>query len=316
MRTTRSASFTALPAALLVAACAGAPPAATPEPLDAEQQAVLAVVERYFEAMSARDLATMDEILVPEAMTMILVADGENTGALHMRTRAEGRARLAAAEERWAERIYDPVVLVHAPIAHVWTGYDFYIDGEHSHCGANAIDLMQVDGAWKLTSASWTVETQSCEPPTPEDPARVEASRTAVLDAVDRFFVAMKERDIEAYAAALVPEATYFTRRITADGPGPVRMRTGAEDLAGMRTGTERLEEWIFDPVVLVRGPLAVLWAPYLFHVDGRFSHCGVDIFQMARLERTWKMTNASWTVETEGCTETGPAKPALGGRE
>jgi ketosteroid isomerase-like protein len=308
MRTDRSARIALLPAALLAAACANTTPAATADAFDEEQRAALAVVERYFDAMSTRAIAVMDEILVPEAMTMILIADGEAAGSLRMRSRAQSRDRLAASTEHWAERIHDPVVLVHGPIAHVWTGYDFYVDGGHTHCGANAIDLMLVDGAWKLAGASWTVERASCEPPAPEDPAHVEASRVAVIAAVERFFVAMKERDMEAYAAALVPEATYFPRRITADGPGPVRMKTGAEDIDGMRTGSELLEEWIFEPLVLVRGPLAVLWAPYVFHVDGRFSHCGVNIFQMARVEGTWRMTNASWTIETEGCTERGPA--------
>ncbi|MGH7572979.1 MAG: nuclear transport factor 2 family protein, partial [Gemmatimonadota bacterium] len=56
------------------------------------------------------------------------------------------------------------------------------------------------------------------------------------------------------------------------------------------------------NPTVLVHPPIAVVWAPYDFHVEGVFSHCGIDLFEMLEIDGEWKMTNASWTVETEGC--------------
>jgi hypothetical protein len=33
-------------------------------------------------------------------------------------------------------------------------------------------------------------------------------------------------------------------------------------------------------------GPLAIAWTPYRFFYKGKFSHCGVNSFQLVRIER------------------------------
>lgn len=35
---------------------------------------------------------------------------------------------------------------------------------------------------------------------------------------------------------------------------------------------------------------LAILWASYKFYYKGKFSHCGIDSFQLVRLENGWKI--------------------------
>jgi hypothetical protein len=35
-------------------------------------------------------------------------------------------------------------------------------DGVFSHCGTDAIDLVKVDGEWKIGNSSWTVQKTSC----------------------------------------------------------------------------------------------------------------------------------------------------------
>jgi hypothetical protein len=38
-----------------------------------------------------------------------------------------------------------------------------------------------------------------------------------------------------------------------------------------------------WSPTVLIRGSLAAVWAPYEFWIDGRTSHCGVDVFDCVK---------------------------------
>jgi hypothetical protein len=46
-----------------------------------------------------------------------------------------------------------------------WAPYDFYIDEVFSHCGTDAIDLVRVDGEWKIGNSSWTVQKAGCIKP-------------------------------------------------------------------------------------------------------------------------------------------------------
>jgi len=68
-------------------------------------------------------------------------------------------------EERWTET---PTILIRGPIAVIWGEYEFWIDGEFSHCGVDSADLVKVSGEWKVANFMWTVEKENC-PTAPTD---------------------------------------------------------------------------------------------------------------------------------------------------
>jgi len=41
---------------------------------------------------------------------------------------------------------------------------------------------------------------------------------------------------------------------------------------------------------IRIDGSLAMAWAPYQFYYKGKFRHCGVNSFQLVRLEDGWKI--------------------------
>jgi hypothetical protein len=61
--------------------------------------------------------------------------------------------------ERWTG---EPTILVRGPIAVVWGEYEFWIDGEFSHCGVDSVDLVKIEGEWKIANFMWTVEKENC----------------------------------------------------------------------------------------------------------------------------------------------------------
>ena len=62
----------------------------------------------------------------------------------------------------------------------------------------------------------------------------------------------------------------------------------------------------------MIRGAMALVWAPYEFQIDGTTSHCGVDVFSFARIDGVWKVSNSMWTVEPDACDELRPADESL----
>jgi len=49
-------------------------------------------------------------------------------------------------------------------------------------------------------------------------------------------------------------------------------------------------DERLSNVRVQVDGPLAAVWTDYDFYAGTRFSHCGVDAFQLARTETGWRI--------------------------
>jgi hypothetical protein len=127
------------------------------------------------------------------------------------------------------------------------------------------------------------------------------SDRHAVLAVVQQLFDALRARDPEAVMAVVVPEGT-ITAHVSRDGVSRVRAQRWQEWANGLRGGTEALEERMHGPRVRIRGNMASVWTPYTFYRNGAVSHCGIDLFDMARVDGRWRVLNITFTVETEGC--------------
>ncbi|HNJ29817.1 MAG TPA: hypothetical protein PLQ40_12740, partial [Ferruginibacter sp.] len=61
-------------------------------------------------------------------------------------------------------------------------------------------------------------------------------------------------------------------------------------------------DERITFDVVRVDGALAIAWTPYKFYFNGKFSHCGVNSFQLVRFNGEWKIQYLIDTRRKAGC--------------
>jgi hypothetical protein len=130
---------------------------------------------------------------------------------------------------------------------------------------------------------------------------------TAVLAALDSLFEAMAKRDVDLARKVLIPDARMDVA-VQQDGKWVLRSRTNAEFIEMLGKTAGSLKERYWDPKVTVHGPLATVWAPYDFHRDGVFSHCGYDMFVFVKTAEGWKISSAAYTMEKEGCSPP-PAK-------
>ncbi len=134
-----------------------------------EERAVLAVVQRLFDAMAAHDSAAARAVLIPEGRYFSIRENGAQVvvgGATH----PEFADRLAAGKEAMLERMFEPQVLIHGRIAMVWTPYDFHRNRKFSHCGVDSFSLLKTSEGWKIAGIVYTVEPAGCpERPSPRD---------------------------------------------------------------------------------------------------------------------------------------------------
>lgn len=129
-----------------------------------------------------------------------------------------------------------------------------------------------------------------------------EADSRAVLATVDQLFGALASKDRAALLGAVVPEGRATSAGTNEAGrPAVVSVdwTTFADRLARMN---DRLSERLIDPHVHVEGDIAMIWSRYEFEVNGAFSHCGIDHFDLVRIEGRWRVLNLTWTRQTEAC--------------
>ena len=102
-----------------------------------------------------------------------------------------------------------------------------------------------------------------------------------------------------------------YRAKATAGGGMDVVARPNSYWVDPARKDGHVLHEAYWSPTVLVRGSIAVVWAPYEFRIDGKTSHCGIDSFDFVKVDGRWLVANAMWTVEPDACQELRPPSPA-----
>ncbi|MDX1632001.1 MAG: nuclear transport factor 2 family protein [Thermoanaerobaculia bacterium] len=119
---------------------------------------MLAVVERFLDALTSHDADATRELMTEEGVFHRVETGGEDV-VLRSSSHGEIVQGVEEGSGDYAERLREPTVLVHGPIAVVWAPYEFHVDGELRHCGIDAFSLVETgDGAWKIAGIVYTAE--------------------------------------------------------------------------------------------------------------------------------------------------------------
>lgn len=64
---------------------------------------------------------------------------------------------------QYREEILGLKIQIDGPMAHVWTPYTFWVNGEISHCGVNSFQLFNDDISWKIIYLADTRRKDNCK---------------------------------------------------------------------------------------------------------------------------------------------------------
>jgi hypothetical protein len=127
-----------------------------------DTNAVVAVVQRLFDAMASGDTVTLRAVLLPGMQFVALTTDAAAAPAPRIQSDTAFVQRLGSRRQRLLERMWNPVVQLQGPIATVWTPYDFHIDGKFSHCGIDSATLVWTAQGWRIAGLTYTVQRTGC----------------------------------------------------------------------------------------------------------------------------------------------------------
>jgi hypothetical protein len=133
-----------------------------------EEKEVEAVARGFLEALSATDTAALRSFMAPN-VGLYSVRPGPGGPVLRQTGGEEFLASLGAEDQILLERMWDPTVLVGEGVAVVWTPYDFFLNGEFSHCGIDVFTLLKGEHGWRVTGVTYNVVRDEC-PPSPLGP--------------------------------------------------------------------------------------------------------------------------------------------------
>jgi Putative lumazine-binding len=121
----------------------------------------------------------------------------------------------------------------------------------------------------------------------------------AVLVPINRLFAAMAAKDGARMLAQVRADG-----RLTGVSENGTKGSTWGEFAARFKPGEgPALEERLVGaPAIEVDGDIAMVWSPYIFLVDGKLSHCGIDHVDLVRDAGQWKVLNITWTQRKTDC--------------
>jgi len=133
----------------------------------------------------------------------------------------------------------------------------------------------------------------------------IDAQKTAdsVKAVVKQLFDGMKNSDAASIRSAFADSAILQT--IGRNAKGDVRVQNEniadfAESISQLKKGAA--DEQIVFESIKIDGPLAIVWAPYKFYFNGKFSHCGVDSFQLVFINGQWRIQYLIDTRRKQPC--------------
>ncbi|MDG2119409.1 MAG: nuclear transport factor 2 family protein [Gammaproteobacteria bacterium] len=125
----------------------------------------------------------------------------------------------------------------------------------------------------------------------------------------EQFFLAIETKDRALLESIMVPGSLNISTQELQNDQAKITTLNYASMIDLLTGAGNEKKERAWDETILVQGHIAVYWAPYDFHVDQKFTHCGIDSFQLIKKEERWLISNASWTRETLNC-PTSPLGP------
>ena len=135
-----------------------------PAPPAAESAAILSTVAELFDAMAARDTAALARLVTRDGVFAVIVIEGDSVTRVAHQPLGGFITSIGQPGPRLLERAWESRVMIDGPFATVWTPYDFHVGDRFSHCGTDVFTLAKVDGAWRITGGSYTIQPQGCAP--------------------------------------------------------------------------------------------------------------------------------------------------------
>lgn len=131
------------------------------------QEEIKAAIEHFFEGFHKRDTAMMRSVLHKEVHMQRIGRDASGSPALVNEKVADFLTSMAELPDtlQIQERLLAYHIQADGELAHAWTPYEFYLQGDLHHCGVNSFQLFRDPEGWKIIYIIDTRRVSGCDSP-------------------------------------------------------------------------------------------------------------------------------------------------------
>jgi len=267
-----------------------------------DAKAASGIVDKLFAAMKAKNAEEIKATFLPNGQLTALDKSKSGEGFSSVRNfSADAFAKMISESKAGAllEKMPGKDVRIYGDAAVVTGRYTFHVGEKFSHCGTNAFHLWRTETGWRIANGTSTLEFANCD-----KKAAVEAGQTEASKSVDKLFELMaahKPADIIALHTAESQLTAFIKGR---DGKSKIEILSREAFSKFFETKRAELAEKMYDVKSYVFGDMATVDGRYIFTVNNKLQHCGMNSFHLIRTAEGWKLGNSISTIEPNGCTE------------
>ncbi|QKJ32084.1 nuclear transport factor 2 family protein [Mucilaginibacter mali] len=136
-------------------------------------------------------------------------------------------------------------------------------------------------------------------------PAFCQTDEAGIKQTVISFFDGMRKADTAMMRSAIAKDVVLQSVANKKDGTTALVTESMTDFMATVaKPHKDVYDERITFNDIRIDADLAMVWAPYKFYVGQTFSHCGVDVFQLMKTDRGWKIIYIVDTRRKDKCVE------------
>ena len=117
-----------------------------------EERAVKKVISTFFDGLHKGDSALLKSTLHQDLKIQTTFTNKKGKKELRTQTKAQLLKGVASKKsaDKYLEKLLSYTIKIDGNLASVWTPYEFYFNGNFSHCGANSFQLFNNNGKWEV----------------------------------------------------------------------------------------------------------------------------------------------------------------------
>ena len=130
-----------------------------------EKKAIKHVIETFFEGLHKGDSTIIKATLHKNIKIQTTLTNKEGIKVLKTETKDQLLKMIASKKPDavYLEKLLSFDIKIDGNLASVWTPYEFYFNGNFSHCGANSFQLFNNNGKWEIIYLVDMRRWQSCK---------------------------------------------------------------------------------------------------------------------------------------------------------
>lgn len=168
-----------------------------------QEKEIKAVIDKMFQGIYKADTAALRSCFLPAGRLMTYSYDSKGNPRAKADSMSEFLHSVATmGPEDIEEKLTGWQILIDEGVASVWTPYEFYFEGEFSHCGVNSFQLIQVQHQWKISQLTDTRRKGNCV-----DDAKTIKQLDSLINA---WHHAASKGDEEKFFGAMTEDAIYI----------------------------------------------------------------------------------------------------------